>query len=205
MGNLKTKIVDGITPNFESTDSKDFVVILNKIAEAMGGVPNMGVFADITQITQSNELMADASDQYIAVTTKQYEKPHRDLQPDSDETDPFQLELDCLVGKTGNAMPSDLSAFLDKKDNPISTMDGDELDDDVDDELDDEDNGDDEKSIGEEFKEIGKTFRSAFKNKSTKSGKPFDDDEDDEDDYDDEEDYDEDDFEDDEYDDKDEF
>ena len=51
MGDLKTKIVDGITPNFESTDSKDFVGILNKIAEAMGGVTNMGVFADITQIT----------------------------------------------------------------------------------------------------------------------------------------------------------
>lgn len=204
MGDLKTKIVDGITPNFESTDSKDFVGILNKIAEAMGGVPNMGVFADITQITQSNELMADASDQYIAVTTKQYEKPHRDLQPDSDETDPFQLELDCLVGKTGNKMPSDLSAFLDKKDNPSdSAMDDDELDDDVDDEIDDDDDSDDGKSIGEGFKEVGKAFRSAFKNKSTKSGKPFDDDDDDEDDYDD--DYDDDDFEDDEYEDKDDF
>ena len=91
MGNLKIKVVDGITPNFESTDSKDFIEILNKIAEAMGGVSNMGAFADITKVTQYNEMMADVSDQFISVTTTQYEKPHRDLQATSSETDPFQL------------------------------------------------------------------------------------------------------------------
>lgn len=73
MGNLKTKVVDGITPNFESTDSKDFIEILNKVAEAMGGVSNMGAFADITKVTQSNEMMADVSDQFISVTTTQHE------------------------------------------------------------------------------------------------------------------------------------
>lgn len=185
MGNLKIKVVDGITPNFESTDSKDFIEILNKIAEAMGGVSNMGAFADITKVTQSNEMMADVSDQFISVTTTQYEKPHRDLQATSSETDPFQLELDCLIGKNGKTMPSDLESFLKKKDNPKESsksaekpLDDEEIDDEDDEDLDDEnleeedleeedleeeDEEDDDESISDAFKSVKKDIKKAFK------------------------------------------
>lgn len=192
MGNLKIKVVDGITPNFESTDSKDFIEILNKIAEAMGGVSNMGAFADITKVTQSNEMMADVSDQFISVTTTQYEKPHRDLQAISSETDPFQLELDCLIGKNGKTMPSDLESFLKKKDNPKESsksaekpLDDEEIDDEDDEDLDDEnleeenleeedleeedleeedeEEDDDDESISDAFKSVKKDIKKAFK------------------------------------------
>ncbi len=192
MGNLKIKVVDGITPNFESTDSKDFIEILNKIAEAMGGVSNMGAFADITKVTQSNEMMADVSDQFISVTTTQYEKPHRDLQATSSETDPFQLELDCLIGKNGKTMPSDLESFLKKKDNPKESsksaekpLDDEEIDDEDDEDLDDEnleeenleeedleeedleeedeEEDDDDESISDAFKSVKKDIKKAFK------------------------------------------
>lgn len=191
MGTLKTKIIDGITPNFESTDSKDFIEILNKIAEAMGGVPNMGVFADITKVTQSNEMMADVSEQFISVTTRQHERPCRDLQPNSNETDPFQLELDFIIGKKGDTLPSCLASLLKKEDDYEEALrsakkqsykdeiedededDLDELDEDEDEDEDDddleeeeeeeEDDDDDETSISDDLRDVGKEIGATFK------------------------------------------
>lgn len=189
MSKLKTKVVDGLPLNYESTDPKDFVEVLNKIADAMGGVSNMGVFADITSVTQSNEMIADVEDKYVVVSTKRYEKPHRDLMVTTNVFEPYQFELDTLVGKNGSNIPSNLASFLkqSEKSNPstsigsdsksksfiASSQNEDVMDDDwEDDEEEDDDPLEDEteeqeeekdESISDAFREVGKDFSSAFK------------------------------------------
>lgn len=122
MSNYKTKVVEGLPLNFESTDPKDFVEILNKVANAMGGVSNMGVFADITSITQANEMVAEVADEYISVSTSHYEKPRKELIAKGNETEPYQLELDVLAGKKGLNISDELADFLRTIDNPSSTQ-----------------------------------------------------------------------------------
>lgn len=112
MSKYKTKVVSGLPLNFESTEPKDFVEVLNKIAEAMGGVSNMGVFANITSVTQSNEMIANVADKYVTVSTKRYEKPHCDLVVTTNVADPYQFDLDTLVGKKGSNIPSILESCL---------------------------------------------------------------------------------------------
>ena len=144
--------------NYNSTDPKDFVEVLNKIADAMGGVSNMGVFADITSVTQSNEMIANVAD-------------------------PYQFDLDTLVGKKGSNIPSILESFLSKVDKLViaetkavespasSTKSEDRSWADKDDELPEEDEEDDDEkddeeddtSVSEAFREVGKEFSSAFK------------------------------------------
>lgn len=188
MSNLKTKVVEGLPLNYDSTDPKDFIEVLNKIADAMGGVSNMGVFADITSVTQTNGMVARVADKYITVSTKRYEKPHRDLVVTTNVSEPYQFELDTLAGKNGSNIPSDLEQFLSKVDKPViadnkaaessasSTKPENRFWGDKDDELpeedeeeedeedEDEDNDNEEDvSISDAFKETGKEFASAFK------------------------------------------
>ena len=179
MSNLKTKVVEGIHLNYDSTDPKDFVEVLNKIADAMGGVSNMGVFADITSVTQSNEMIANVADKYVTVSTKRYEKPHRDLVVTTNVADPYQFDLDTLVGKKGSNIPSILESFLSKVDKPViaetkavespasSTKSEDrswaDKDDELLDEEEEEDAEEDDTSVSEAFREVGKEFSSAFK------------------------------------------
>ena len=182
MSNLKTKVVEGLPLNYNSTDPKDFVEVLNKIADAMGGVSNMGVFADITSVTQSNEMIANVADKYVTVSTKRYEKPHRDLVVTTNVADPYQFDLDTLVGKKGSNIPSILESFLSKVDKPViaetkavespasSTKSEDRSWADKDDELleeeeeeEEEDAEEDDTSVSEAFREVGKEFSSAFK------------------------------------------
>ena len=141
-------MVEGLPLNYNSTDPKDFVEVLNKIADAMGGVSNMGVFADITSVTQSNEMIANVAD-------------------------PYQFDLDTLVGKKGSNIPSILESFLSKVDKPViaetkavespasSTKSEDRSWADKDDELLEEE--EDDTSVSEAFREVGKEFSSAFK------------------------------------------
>lgn len=187
MSNLKTKVVEGIHLNYDSTDPKDFVEVLNKIADAMGGVSNMGVFADITSVKQSNEMVAKVADKYITVSTKRYEKPHRNLVVTTNVSEPYQFELDTLAGKNGSNIPSDLEQFLSKVNQQVATekkttgaLSSLEQSDgyprrDKDDEISEEDNVEEEDeededndneedvSISGAFKETGKEFASAFK------------------------------------------
>ena len=178
MSKLKTKVVEGLPLNYNSTDPKDFVEVLNKIADAMGGVSNMGVFADITSVTQSNEMIANVADKYVTVSTKRYEKPHRDLVVTINVADPYQFDLDTLVGKKGSNIPSVLESFLSKVDKPViaetkavespasSTKSEDRSWADKDDELleeEEEDAEEDDTSVSEAFREVGKEFSSAFK------------------------------------------
>ena len=168
--------------NYNSTDPKDFVEVLNKIADAMGGVSNMGVFADITSVTQSNEMIANVADKYVTVSTKRYEKSHRDLVVTTNVADPYQFDLDTLVGKKGSNIPSILESFLSKVDKPViaetkavespasSTKSEDRSWADKDDELleeeeeeEEEDAEEDDTSVSEAFREVGKEFSSAFK------------------------------------------
>ena len=114
MAKTKTKVVDGLPLNYESKDPKDFVEVLNKVASAMGGVSNMGVFADITSVTQSNEMVANVKDKYVVVSTMQYEKPRRDIVGSTKVSEPYQLDLDTLVGKNGSNITPELENFLSK-------------------------------------------------------------------------------------------
>ncbi len=189
MGKLKTKVVDGLPLNYESTDPKDFVEVLNKIADAMGGVSNMGAFADITSLTQSNEMITNVEDKYVVVNTKRYEKPHRDLVVTTNVAEPYQFELDTLVGKKGSNITSDLESFLSQtKDTNLSKTkdtkpsitssksmdeanndweededDNWEEDEDDDWEEDEDDDWEEDISIRDAFKDAGKELSSAFK------------------------------------------
>ena len=154
MSNLKTKVVEGLPLNYNSTDPKDFVEVLNKIADAMGGVTNMGVFADITSVTQSNEMIANVADKYVAVSVKRYEKPHRDLVVTTNVEDPYQFDLDTLVGKNGSNISSELERFLSKVDKPALKEEDDE----------DEDEEDEDNSASETFRSAFKETTGAFKN-----------------------------------------
>lgn len=150
MSNYKTKVIEGLPLNFESTNPEDFVEVLNKVANAMGGVSNMGVFADITSVTQTNEMIADVADEYISVSTSHYEKPRRDLIATGNEIEPYQLELDVLAGKRESNVSDELANFLKTIDNPTSSQQKEKLksepldEDDEDEDEDDEENEDDE-------------------------------------------------------------
>ena len=104
--------IEGLSPNFKSTDPNDFVEILNKISNDRGGVSNMGVFSDITSITQTKEMVAIISNEYVMVHTNHLELPHKDLSVTDKISNPFQLELDTLAGKKKSSLPPVLAKYL---------------------------------------------------------------------------------------------
>ena len=82
----------------------------------------MGAFADITSVTQSNEMIANVEDKYVVVSMKRYEKPHRDLVVTTNVAEPYQFELDTLVGKNGSNIPPDLESLLSQSEKPTSLI-----------------------------------------------------------------------------------
>ena len=173
MSNLKTKVVEGLPLNYNSTDPKDFVEVLNKIADAMGGVSNMGVFAEITSVTQSNEMIAHVAEKYVAVSVKRYEKPHRDLVVTTNVADPYQFDLDTLVGKNGSNISSNLDQFLSKVEKPVAVekkatsasvlLENEKSHESFWGNEEDEEKQDENLSVSDAFREVGKDFSSAFK------------------------------------------
>ncbi|MCR5361585.1 MAG: hypothetical protein K6E73_06180 [Bacteroidales bacterium] len=173
----KIKVIGELPLNFNSTAPQDFVEALNRIAEEFGGVSNMGVFADIISVHQSNEMLVRVEDKYVAVSIKNYEKPHCDLTVTTNVSDPYQLDLDTLVGKNGSNIPSSLEQFLENNEEDEledEESDADNGDEDIEDELEDEesdadnededlktDGKDDEKT--DAFHSVGKVFSTTFK------------------------------------------
>lgn len=125
----KVKKIEGLPLNYESTDSKDFIEILNKVSEFMGGVPNMGTFADITSITQSNDAIATINNKFIKVNIKHFEIPHKDLIVTENISDPFKYDFDTLTGKKGSNIPSQIAKsikqnFKDEENSFVGFLDG---------------------------------------------------------------------------------
>lgn len=120
MCGFKTKVIEGLPLNYNSTNPKDFVEVLNKIADAMGGVPNMGAFVDITSVTQTNKMVAKVEDKYVVVSTKQYERPYRDYIVTTNVVEPWQFDLDTLVGK--NELINGSESFVLQSEKPESSV-----------------------------------------------------------------------------------
>lgn len=99
---MKSKPIPDLDVNFKSTDPKDFVEVLNKIAEKFGGVTNMGAFADITSIVPSDELKAEVCDEFVEVSVKDMETPELRYTVTRGITSPFDLDYDVMLGKTSS-------------------------------------------------------------------------------------------------------
>ena len=99
MAELKIKTIEGLKVDLSSTNPMDFVSALNKIADNLGGVSNMGIFADIVSITPIEEMRVGVVDGFIDVKTGMKEKPGRELTIKDGINDPYELDYDVLLGK----------------------------------------------------------------------------------------------------------
>lgn len=94
---MKTKEFKNLTVNYKSVLPDDFVEVLNEISPELGGVTNLGVFADIKSVTPGYILRTKESHEYIHVETTHGEVPYNHLQNDGSSVEPYDYDFDHLL------------------------------------------------------------------------------------------------------------
>ena len=94
---MKTKEFKELTVDYSSKSPDDFIEVLNEISPEIGGVTNLGVFADIKSITPGFVLRAKDSEEFINVKTSPGEKPYNHLVNDGSSLEPYDYDFEHLL------------------------------------------------------------------------------------------------------------
>ena len=94
---FKTKVVNNLVCNIESTNPEDFIEVLNTISPELNGVTNLGVFSDIKSVEQSSALLSEVEEQFIHVETEKDEQPYNHLKNDGSSAEPYDYDFDFLL------------------------------------------------------------------------------------------------------------
>lgn len=86
---MKTKVIKGIRVDYNSTNPKDFIDVLNEVSPQIEGVTNLGVFADITKITPMKYLVNEVEEHFVNVCVSSGESPYKDLVNDGSPSKPY--------------------------------------------------------------------------------------------------------------------
>ncbi len=94
---MKTKEFKDLPFNYQSVSPEDFIDFLNEVSPELGGVTNLGVFADIQSVTPGYILRVKESDQFISVETSHAEAPFNYLQNDGSSLEPYDYDFEHLL------------------------------------------------------------------------------------------------------------
>lgn len=94
---MNTKEFENLNVDYKSTSPDDFIEVLNEISPEIGGVTNLGVFADIKSITPGYVLRTKESDEYINVKTSHDEAPFNTMRNDGSSIEPYDHNFDHLI------------------------------------------------------------------------------------------------------------
>lgn len=94
---MKTKEIKDLSVDYQSESPEDFIEVLNEISPELGGVTNLGVFADIKSVTSGFVLRTKESSEFVSVKTMPAEKPYNYLQNDSSSLEPYDYDFEHLI------------------------------------------------------------------------------------------------------------
>ena len=94
---MNTKEFKDLSVNYSSKSPDDFIEVLNEISPEIGGVTNLGVFADIKSVTPGFILRTKESDEFINVKTSPAENPFNYLQNDGSSLEPYDYDFEHLL------------------------------------------------------------------------------------------------------------
>jgi len=94
---FKTKSIKKLVCSIDSTDTADFIEVLNTISPEIGGVTNLGVFCDIKSVEQSSALLSEVEEQFIHVETERGEQPFNHLKNNGSSADPYDYDFNFLL------------------------------------------------------------------------------------------------------------
>lgn len=94
---FRTKEMANLEVNRTSTNPDDFVEMLNMISQEFGGISNLGVFCDITNVEQTSAIVADVEEQFIHVDTEHDEQPYDKLTNDGSSVNPYDFNFEHLL------------------------------------------------------------------------------------------------------------
>ena len=94
---FKVKSMKDLKIDTTSTDPNDFIEVLNAISPEFGGVTNLGVFCDITNVEQSSAIRSEVEEQFVHVETERAEKPYALLDNDGSSTEPYDFDFEKLL------------------------------------------------------------------------------------------------------------
>ena len=100
----KTCTAGDLGVDFGSRQPEDYVGVLNRTAKAIGAVPNMGIYADITAIRGYNMLKVDTRDHYLDIDTEMVETPRKVKTNRRNVTSVATADLDIFVGDDGDTV-----------------------------------------------------------------------------------------------------
>ncbi|MBQ9473864.1 MAG: hypothetical protein IJU81_05590 [Bacteroidales bacterium] len=108
----RTTVAGNLGVDFGSRRTEDYVSVLNLAAKAVGAVPNMGVYADINNITYHPMLKVETTEHYIKVDTHNVESPRKSKTRKSNISTIGQLNLDTLAGDIGKKVEGILDGTI---------------------------------------------------------------------------------------------
>ena len=97
IGEFKTISLPNIPADKKSTDSGDFIDIMNEASPLLGGVSNLGTFCDITSVTQTCALLSDVEMLYMHIETAYGEQPRCGLVNDGSPDNPADISFEELL------------------------------------------------------------------------------------------------------------
>ena len=94
----RVDVLGNLGVDFDSRRHEDYVDVLNRVAAALGAVPNMGVYADITKVSGTTMLKVDTKDRYLDIDTRDMETPKKSKTNRHNIRSVMQANLDMFVG-----------------------------------------------------------------------------------------------------------
>ena len=94
---MKIKILSELNLPFGSSKPEDYIDVLNKMSPQLGGLDNLGVFADITNIEISSELQAACVSEFVSIKIEGKENPGGEIFHDHSSQNPLDYNYDELL------------------------------------------------------------------------------------------------------------
>lgn len=94
----KTDVVKEAGVDYSSRLTDDYVGVLNRISKSLGAVANMGIYADITNITGCTMLKVSTCEHYLTVTVSSAESPKKTLTKSHNVSSVEEANLDMFAG-----------------------------------------------------------------------------------------------------------
>ncbi|MCH4155581.1 MAG: hypothetical protein LKF31_04680 [Muribaculaceae bacterium] len=96
---MESKELEGLNFDYSSVNPNDFVEILNQISPQIGGVTNLGVFADIIKVTPGYAIKCISTEEFINVNVLHGESPEMKLINDGSSSEPYDFDFSYLLNK----------------------------------------------------------------------------------------------------------
>ena len=75
---------------------EDFIPLLNSFSSKFGKVPNIGVYAQITEVDHESKVVVEDCETYVSMETKIEEQPGTPYKTSGSNRDPWQFSFKSL-------------------------------------------------------------------------------------------------------------